>query len=81
MKLLFEMYRYKNPTTGIAQPDGLTNERCTSISLYSIHTQDDWNDIACAYDKIDSFICEKQLFKELISMAILKLEVYRVVCT
>ena len=41
-----------------AQPDGLLNERCTAFLLYSIHNLDGWHDIACAYNKIHSYICE-----------------------
>ncbi|XP_069101259.1 uncharacterized protein [Argopecten irradians] len=49
---------FKDPRTSTSQPDGLLNERCTAIRLFSIHSLDNWHDIACAYDRIPSYICE-----------------------
>ncbi|KAJ8301169.1 hypothetical protein KUTeg_020156, partial [Tegillarca granosa] len=53
---------FKDPNTQTPQPDGLQNEKCSLMRLYSIHTMDDWHDVACAYDKIYNFICEKTAF-------------------
>ncbi|XP_069141896.1 G-protein coupled receptor GRL101-like [Argopecten irradians] len=50
---------YKDAITQKSQPDGLLSERCTVIRLGSIRTIDNWHDIACAYDQIPSYICEK----------------------
>ncbi|XP_033745945.1 uncharacterized protein LOC117331366 [Pecten maximus] len=49
---------FKDSRTSTSQPDGLWNERCTAIRLFSIHSLDNWHDIACAYDRIPSYICE-----------------------
>ncbi|XP_052087445.1 G-protein coupled receptor GRL101-like [Mytilus californianus] len=49
---------YYDPTSGMQQPDGLENEKCSIIQLFSIHNMNDWHDVACAYDKISNFICE-----------------------
>lgn len=49
---------YHNAVDGKAQPDGLQNEKCSIIRLFSIHNMNDWHDVACAYDKISNLICE-----------------------
>ncbi|OWF35041.1 G-protein coupled receptor GRL101 [Mizuhopecten yessoensis] len=49
---------FKDPRTSTSQPDGLASERCTVIRLFSINSLDNWHDIACAYDRIPSYICE-----------------------
>uniref|UniRef100_K1QA48 Very low-density lipoprotein receptor n=1 Tax=Magallana gigas TaxID=29159 RepID=K1QA48_MAGGI len=40
------------------QPNGVYNEKCTSINFFSIYSMNDWHDTACAYDKIRSYMCE-----------------------
>ncbi|XP_062589227.1 uncharacterized protein LOC134250885 isoform X2 [Saccostrea cucullata] len=40
------------------QPNGVHNELCTSIKFYNIRSMDDWHDTACAYNKIQSYMCE-----------------------
>ena len=51
-------FRYHDETTGELQPNGLENEQCSIINLMSIHDMNNWNDVACAYNKILNFICE-----------------------
>ncbi|VDI65084.1 Hypothetical predicted protein [Mytilus galloprovincialis] len=48
-------------STGFAQPDGLENEQCSIIQLFSIHNINAWHDVACAYNKISNFICETEM--------------------
>lgn len=52
------MLRYRDDVIMNRQPNGLYNEKCTSISFYSIYSMNDWHDTACAYDKIRSYMCE-----------------------
>ncbi|XP_078341994.1 uncharacterized protein LOC111105682 isoform X2 [Crassostrea virginica] len=40
------------------QPNGVYNEKCTSINFFSIYSMNDWHDTACAYDHIRSYMCE-----------------------
>ena len=40
------------------QPDGSNNELCTFLRLYSIHSTQNWHDLACSYDKVYRYICE-----------------------
>ena len=42
------------------QPDGGSNERCTFLRLYSVYSSQNWNDVACSYNKIYNYICEKK---------------------
>ena len=58
LQCLFSSNRYHDEVNGRSQPDGLQNEKCSIISLFSIHNMNDWHDVACAYDKILNFICE-----------------------
>ncbi|XP_061178746.1 uncharacterized protein LOC133187405 [Saccostrea echinata] len=46
------------------QPNGVHNELCTSIKFSSIHSMNDWHDTACAYNKIQSFMCEIDISKQ-----------------
>ncbi|XP_048738543.2 uncharacterized protein LOC125653234 isoform X2 [Ostrea edulis] len=52
---------FRDATVANRQPNGVHNERCTSIKFYSIHSMEDWHDTACAYNKIPSYICEIDL--------------------
>ncbi|XP_061178754.1 uncharacterized protein LOC133187411 [Saccostrea echinata] len=60
---------FRDGNTKDRQPNGVHNELCTSIKFYNIHSMDDWHDTACAYDKIQSYMCEidVELFTETIS--------------
>ena len=40
------------------QPDGGNSEGCTFLRLSSIHSIQNWHDVACSYNKINNFICE-----------------------
>ncbi|OPL20303.1 hypothetical protein AM593_01242, partial [Mytilus galloprovincialis] len=53
--------RFFDKSTGFAQPDGLENEQCSIIQLFSIHNINAWHDVACAYNKILNFICETEM--------------------
>ncbi|XP_062589229.1 uncharacterized protein LOC134250886 [Saccostrea cucullata] len=56
---------YRDDDIKNRQPNGVQNERCTSINFYSIHSLSDWHDTACAYNKIQSYMCEVDLHQSL----------------
>lgn len=49
---------YRDDVIMDRQPNGVYNEKCTSINFFSIYSLNDWHDTACAYDKIRSYMCE-----------------------
>lgn len=52
------MIRYRDDVIMDRQPNGVYNEKCTSINFFSIYSMNDWHDTACAYDKIRNYMCE-----------------------
>lgn len=53
------VFRYEDAARGQTQPDGLENEQCFIIDLFSIHNMNDWHDVPCTCYTLNSFICEK----------------------
>ncbi|XP_050413581.1 dorsal-ventral patterning protein tolloid [Patella vulgata] len=50
---------YEDETSGRRQPDGFDQELCSFMTIASIRSLKSWHDVACAYNQLDQFICEK----------------------
>lgn len=60
--VIYSTFRFTSSSSESPQPDGFKNEQCSILKLFSIHNMNNWHDVACAYDKISNFICEKRYF-------------------
>ena len=43
----------------IQQPDGSSVEDCTLISLNNLYSINSWQDVPCAFNEVQQFICER----------------------
>ncbi|XP_048258457.1 uncharacterized protein LOC124137409 [Haliotis rufescens] len=52
---------YQDPGTRISQPDGLDQELCGMLVISTLQSTATWHDVACAFDQITQFVCEKNI--------------------
>ncbi|XP_067674003.1 G-protein coupled receptor GRL101-like [Haliotis asinina] len=52
---------YQDPVTRISQPDGLDQELCGMLVISTLQSTATWHDVACAFDQINQFVCEKNI--------------------
>ncbi|XP_071078844.1 G-protein coupled receptor GRL101-like [Haliotis cracherodii] len=50
---------YAGDSDAAPQPDGFEREACTMMVISSIRSIANWHDVACAFNKISQYICEK----------------------
>lgn len=51
-------YRYFDPESQVAQPDGGDRELCVMLRMTDVRRTAIWHDVVCAFDRVQQYVCE-----------------------